>query len=115
MGRNQAVSSLRRSPFASSSFHSRLGYFRLGYSATFPTRQLGAMSANSNFLDVSLLTDCLSLNTRSLLTRRICSRLQKACELVKQAIDADVKQDWAEAFKLYKCAAHAPPTLLTRR
>ncbi|ORY90829.1 vacuolar protein sorting-associated protein 4 [Leucosporidium creatinivorum] len=35
------------------------------------------MSANSNFLD-------------------------KACELVKQAIDADVKQDWAEAFKLYK-------------
>lgn len=35
------------------------------------------MSANSNFLD-------------------------KACELVKQAIDADVKQEWAEAFKLYK-------------
>ncbi|SGY68082.1 BQ5605_C004g02846 [Microbotryum silenes-dioicae] len=27
---------------------------------------------------------------------------QKACELVKQAIDADVKQEWAEAFKLYK-------------
>jgi vacuolar protein-sorting-associated protein 4 len=28
--------------------------------------------------------------------------LQKACELVKQAIDADVKQEWEEAFKLYK-------------
>jgi vacuolar protein-sorting-associated protein 4 len=27
---------------------------------------------------------------------------QKACDLVKQAIDADVRQDWAEAFKLYK-------------
>ncbi|KAL8276529.1 hypothetical protein RQP46_011077 [Phenoliferia psychrophenolica] len=28
--------------------------------------------------------------------------LDKACDLVKQAIDADVKQEWAEAFKLYK-------------
>ncbi|GAA5835470.1 hypothetical protein JCM11251_005243 [Rhodosporidiobolus azoricus] len=28
--------------------------------------------------------------------------LDKACEIVKQAIDADVKQEWAEAFKLYK-------------
>lgn len=28
--------------------------------------------------------------------------IQKACDLVKQAIDADVKQDWQEAFKLYK-------------
>ena len=27
---------------------------------------------------------------------------QKACDLVKQAIDADIKQDWQEAFKLYK-------------
>ncbi|BGP22448.1 Proteasome activator BLM10 [Rhodotorula toruloides] len=36
------------------------------------------MSNNSNFLD------------------------QKACEIVKQAIDADVKQEWIEAFKLYK-------------
>lgn len=29
---------------------------------------------------------------------------QKACEIVKQAIDADIKQEWSEAFKLYKCA-----------
>lgn len=72
------------------------------------------MSANSNFLDVSLLAGRFSLNTRSLLTRRLCSALQKACELVKQAIDADVKQDWAEAFKLYKCAADTPPTPLAR-
>lgn len=38
---------------------------------------------------------------------------QKACELVKQAIDADVKQDWAEAFKLYKCVPSASPLALT--
>ncbi|KAM0749616.1 vacuolar protein sorting-associated protein 4 [Meredithblackwellia eburnea MCA 4105] len=28
--------------------------------------------------------------------------LDRACEIVKQAIDADVKQEWQEAFKLYK-------------
>lgn len=41
-------------------------------------------------------------STRARLTRLPCTPLQKACELVKQAIDADVKQDWPEAFKLYK-------------
>ena len=34
--------------------------------------------------------------------------LDKACELVKQAIDADVKQEWAEAFKLYKSVSLQP-------
>ena len=34
--------------------------------------------------------------------------LDKACELVKQAIDADVKQEWAEAFKLYKSVSLRP-------
>jgi vacuolar protein-sorting-associated protein 4 len=69
------------------------------------------MSANSNFLDVSdtLFTAVsVSLCTgeftpRQIALTEVCARIQqKACELVKQAIDADVKQDWAEAFKLYK-------------
>jgi len=34
---------------------------------------------------------------------------QKACEIVKQAIDADVKQEWSEAFKLYKLRPVPPP------
>ncbi|KAG0654761.1 Vacuolar protein sorting-associated protein 4 [Rhodotorula mucilaginosa] len=57
------------------------------------------MSANSNFLDASLpvlLCDRLQQQSSS------CPSLGKACDLVKQAIDADVRQDWAEAFKLYK-------------
>lgn len=81
------------------------------------------MSSNTNFLDVSRPVpsfvppspsslDLPPPSSRSTTSSFSLSRLpltdeyyrvvQKACEIVKQAIDADVKQEWAEAFKLYK-------------
>ncbi|GAA5937110.1 AAA family ATPase VPS4 [Sporobolomyces koalae] len=55
------------------------------------------MSGNTNFLDVSPVRSAFASTSI-----RSENKAGKACEIVKQAIDADVKQEWAEAFKLYK-------------
>jgi hypothetical protein len=52
--------------------------------------------SNTNFLDVSPLSS-LTNKPESLPTNPVC--LQKAIEIVQKAIDADVKQEYEEAYK----------------
>lgn len=74
--------------------------------------RLSRMAANTNFLDVRYSFSSLSRSPFLSFLRSSSPPLrftdhpvlneQKACDIVKQAIDADVKQEWDQAFKLYK-------------
>lgn len=56
-----------------------------------------AMSSNSNFLDVSTPLHTTFSDLEIDLVR--CALPQKAIEIVQKAIDADVKQEYEEAYK----------------